>query len=66
MSSLQFDVDSSNYPRIADLLADWYSQIGIRQPEGVNSDTLIAATAGVGDYDLVIWGWGADPDPDFI
>ena len=64
---LQFDVDSSNYPRIADLLADWYSQIGIKAtPEGVNSDTLIAATTGVGDYDLVIWGWGADPDPDFI
>ena len=27
---------------------------------------MIAATTGVGDYDLVIWGWGADPDPDFI
>lgn len=64
---LQFDADSSNYPRIADLLADWYSQIGIKAtPEPVNSDTLIAATTGVGDYDLVIWGWGADPDPDFI
>lgn len=64
---LQFDADSSNYPRIADLLADWYNQVGIKAtPEAVNADTLIAATTGVGDYDLVIWGWGADPDPDFI
>lgn len=64
---LQFDADSSNYPRIADLLADWYSQIGVKAtPEGVNADTLIAATTGVGDFDLVIWGWGSDPDPDFI
>lgn len=64
---LQFDADSATYPRIADLLADWYNQIGIKAtPEAVNADTLIASTTGVGDYDLVIWGWGADPDPDFI
>ena len=64
---LQFPDDSSNYPRIADLLADWFSQIGVKAtPEPVNSDALIASTTAVGDYDLVIWGWGADPDPDFI
>lgn len=32
----------------------------------MDSDTLIASTTFVGDYDLVIWGWGSDPDPDFI
>ncbi|MCI0610037.1 MAG: ABC transporter substrate-binding protein [Anaerolineae bacterium] len=64
---LQFDADSSNYPRIADLLADWYNQIGVKAtPEAVNADALIASTTAVGDYDLVIWGWGSDPDPDFI
>jgi peptide/nickel transport system substrate-binding protein len=64
---LQFDADSVTYPRIADLLADWYSQIGVKAtPEPVNADALIAATTAVGDYDLVIWGYGADPDPDFI
>jgi peptide/nickel transport system substrate-binding protein len=64
---LQFDSDSSNYPRIADLLADWYNQIGVKvTPEPVSADALIASTTAVGDYDLVIWGYGADPDPDFI
>jgi peptide/nickel transport system substrate-binding protein len=64
---LQFDSDSANYPRIADLLVDWYNQIGVSvSPEPVNADALIASTTAVGDYDLVIWGYGSDPDPDFI
>lgn len=64
---LQFDSDTAEYARIADLLTDWFGQIGVKvTPEAVDSDTLIAATTGVGDFDLVIWGWGGDPDPDFI
>ena len=64
---LQFDADDANYPRIADLLTGWFGQIGIKTtPEGVNADSLIASTTYVGDYDLVIWGWSSDPDPDFI
>lgn len=64
---LQFDADYPEYARIADLLTDWFRQIGLKTtPEPVDSDTLIAATTGVGDFDLVIWGWGGDPDPDFI
>jgi peptide/nickel transport system substrate-binding protein len=64
---LQFDADSASYPRIADLLSDWFGQIGIKtNPEAMNADSLIASTTYVGDYDLVIWGWSSDPDPDFI
>jgi peptide/nickel transport system substrate-binding protein len=64
---LQFSSDEASYPRIADLLTEWFSQIGIKTtPEAVDPDTLISSTTFVGDYDLVIWGWGSDPDPDFI
>jgi peptide/nickel transport system substrate-binding protein len=64
---LQFPADSATYPRVADMLADWFSQAGMKAtPEAVDSDSLIAATTPAGDYDLVIWGWGPDPDPDFI
>jgi peptide/nickel transport system substrate-binding protein len=64
---LQFPADSSTYPRIADMLADWFGQAGMKAvPEAVDPDSLIAATTPAGDYDLVIWGWGPDPDPDFI
>jgi peptide/nickel transport system substrate-binding protein len=64
---LQYDADFAEYARIADLLTESYRAIGVKTtPEAVDSDTLIAATTGVADFDLVIWGWGGDPDPDFI
>ncbi len=64
---LQYPSDQSNYPRAADLMANWLSEIGIKAtPEAVDPDSLVVATNPNADYDLVIWGWGADPDPDFI
>ncbi len=64
---LQFPADNSVYARMADMMADWFAQAGIKAtPEAVDSDSLVAATTPAGDYDLVIWGWGPDPDPDFI
>jgi len=64
---LQFPSDSAVYPRIADMMADWFGQVGMKaNPEAVDPDSLVAATTPAGDYDLVLWGWGPDPDPDFI
>jgi peptide/nickel transport system substrate-binding protein len=64
---LQFPSDNSVYPRIADMMSNWFTEAGMKAiPEAVDSDSLIAATTPAGDYDLVIWGWGPDPDPDFI
>ncbi len=64
---LQFPTSNPVYPRIADMLASWYKEIGVKaNVEGVDSDSLTAAMTPTGDYDLVIWGWGPDPDPDFI
>jgi len=64
---LQYPTSNPVYPRIADMLAGWYQQIGIKaNVEAVSSDSLTAAMTPTGDYDLVIWGWGPDPDPDFI
>ncbi len=64
---LQYPSDSSAYPRAADMIANWLSEIGIKAtPEAVDPDSLVVATNPNADYDLVIWGWGADPDPDFM
>jgi peptide/nickel transport system substrate-binding protein len=64
---LQFPNSNPVYPRIADMLAGWFKQIGVKaNVESVDSDSLTAAITPTGDYDLVIWGWGPDPDPDFI
>lgn len=64
---LQFPSDSSNYPRAADMIANWLREIGIRAtPSAVDPDSLVVAINPSADYDLVIWGWGSDPDPDFM
>ena len=64
---LQFPNSNPYYPRIADMLAGWFKQIGVKaNAESVDPDSLTAAMTPTGDYDLVIWGWGPDPDPDFI
>ncbi len=64
---LQFPTQNPVYPRIADMLAGWFKQIGIKADvEAVDTDSLTAAVTPTGDYDMVIWGWGPDPDPDFI
>ncbi len=64
---LQFASDQPNYPRAAGMIANWLAQIGIKAtPESVDPDSLVVATNPNADYDLVIWGWGADPDPDFM
>ena len=64
---LQFPNNRANYPRAADLIAGWLGEIGIKAtPESVDPDALTAACCPTADYDLIIWGWGADPDPDFI
>jgi peptide/nickel transport system substrate-binding protein len=64
---LQYASDSTVYPRVADLISNWLRGIGVKaNPESVDPDSLTAAVTPTGDYDLVIWGWGADPDPDFM
>lgn len=64
---LQFPSDSSNYPRAADMIASWLNQAGIKAtPSAVDPDSLVVATNPNADYDMVIWGWGSDPDPDFM
>jgi peptide/nickel transport system substrate-binding protein len=64
---LQYPSDSSNYPRTADLISGWLREINVKTtPESVDPDSLTAAMTPTGDYDLVIWGWTSDPDPDFM
>jgi peptide/nickel transport system substrate-binding protein len=64
---LQFPSTLATYARIADMMADWFQQAGMKAiPESMDEDSLVAATTGVGDYDLILWSWWPDPDPDFI
>jgi peptide/nickel transport system substrate-binding protein len=64
---LQYPSDSDTYPRVADLLTGWFKEAGIKTtPESTDPDTLTSACCPTADYDLILWGWGSDPDPDFM
>ncbi|MBI5566285.1 MAG: ABC transporter substrate-binding protein [Chloroflexi bacterium] len=64
---LQFPSDSDTAPRVADLMTGWFKEAGIKTtPQAVDPDSLTSACCPTGDYDLILWGWGSDPDPDFM
>jgi len=54
----------STYPRIAELLSEMWSKLGITlEMQVAESDALTAQCCPALDYDIMIWGWIADPDP---
>lgn len=64
---LQYPSDSDTAPRVADLLTGWFKEAGIKvSPQSTDPDSLTAACCPTADYDLMLWGWGSDPDPDFM
>jgi peptide/nickel transport system substrate-binding protein len=49
---------------MAELLNDMWKQIGIgTQLQAVDPDALTAACCPAFDFDIILWGWGSDPDP---
>jgi len=64
---LEYLSDSPTSPKVAEMLVEWFKQIGIKL--NVRSETrevLSARLTPGADFDLVLWGWTSDPDPDFI
>jgi peptide/nickel transport system substrate-binding protein len=73
--SLQFPNSDASYPKVAQFIQDWFGQIGI----GVTSRSVDSGTLGTTEYldtsiplkgqlkyDMVIWGWVGDPDPNSL
>jgi peptide/nickel transport system substrate-binding protein len=59
-----FPSDSSAAPRIADFLNEQWGQVGIRtETQTLDPDALTAVCCPAFDFDIIIWGWGSDPDP---
>jgi peptide/nickel transport system substrate-binding protein len=57
--------DGATETRILEIIADGLAQIGISAPPApMDPDSLIALYPAF-DFDLILWGWGLDPDPDF-
>jgi len=59
--------DSATAPRISELLAETWGQIGVKlQPQALDPDALTSVCCPTFDFDILIWGWGSDPDPGFL
>jgi len=64
---LNWPSDSSNYPRVAEILAGSWGEIGVRtQQASLDPDTVTSICCPAFDFDVLIWGWGSDPDPGFL
>ena len=61
---LNWPSDSIVAPRMSELLAEMWSEIGISlEPQAVDPDALTAQCCPAFDFDIMIWGWASDPDP---
>jgi len=60
-----YATDDASEARILEIISDGLAQIGISAPPTLmDEDSLIALYPDF-DFDMIYWGWGLDPDPDF-
>jgi peptide/nickel transport system substrate-binding protein len=60
-----YGTDTASNARILEIISDGLAQVGISAPPTLmDEDSLIGLYPDF-DFDLIYWGWGLDPDPDF-
>ncbi|MCL4868719.1 MAG: ABC transporter substrate-binding protein [Anaerolineae bacterium] len=59
--------DSTSAPRMAELLNSMWGAVGVRtELQALDPDALTAICCPSFDFDVILWGWGSDPDPGFL
>ncbi len=59
--------DSTNAPRMAELLAGMWAAVGVgTELQALDADALTSICCPTFDFDVILWGWGSDPDPNFL
>ena len=59
--------DSIDAPRLAELLSEMWAEVGVTvELQAVDPDALTAECCPAFDYDIILWGWGSDPDPNLL
>ncbi|MFZ5915438.1 MAG: ABC transporter substrate-binding protein [Chloroflexota bacterium] len=51
--------------RILEIISDGLAQVGISAPPTLMDEDSLIGLYPAFDFDLIYWGWGLDPDPDF-
>jgi len=57
--------DTATYARVLEIISDGLAEIGISAPPTVMDEDALIGLYPDFDFDLIYWGWGLDPDPDF-
>jgi peptide/nickel transport system substrate-binding protein len=57
--------ESPDTVRAGEFITEWLKDVGINNHVQAISDNKLATVILDGEYDLFIWGWGVEPDPDF-
>lgn len=60
-----YATDDATEARILEIISNGLSQIGISAPPTLMDEDSLISLYPAFDFDLVYWGWGLDPDPDF-
>jgi peptide/nickel transport system substrate-binding protein len=58
--------ESADSIKAAQFVEDWLGEAGIGVETKAVSDNTLTDDIYAADFDMFIWGWGSDPDPDFI
>lgn len=59
--------DSIDAPRQAELLSEMWGEVGVTlELQAIDPDALTAECCPAFDYDIILWGWGSDPDPNLL
>lgn len=59
--------DSIDAPRLAELLSEMWGEVGVSlELQAIDPDALTAECCPAFDFDIILWGWGSDPDPNLL
>ncbi|MDQ4096183.1 MAG: ABC transporter substrate-binding protein [Actinomycetota bacterium] len=58
--------EDSSSVRAAEFIEGWLNETGIGVDTVALTDNKLIEDIYATDFDMFIWGWGSDPDPDFI
>ena len=64
---MSYPSDSTNAPRESELLKEMWAQAGVGvEIQALDPDALTSVCCPAFDFDVILWGWGSDPDPGFL
>ena len=64
---LNYPADATTGAAESELLGEMWAEVGVQlQVQVLDPDALTAVCCPAFDYDVIMWGWGSDPDPAFL